>query len=178
LLAVGNFKRQGGVILYRTGDDAAQPELVPSTIEIPEVGRLLAEEEAPWESWERLRKSLHGIAIPTASTLLAALWPERHAIVDRLALTTAVGLAGRLGSWSGPVSSDGARQSGYPKDWLKLWSHYAWYREVVLSTAHEENREVLKVERALYRLGQDVDTRIARPWTEYADALEQHLRSL
>jgi hypothetical protein len=89
LLAVGNFKRQAGVIHLpvELADSVAgsrrESLMLPSGL-----GRLERDSEA---SWQRLRKIPGLGSIPTASCLLTALWPDSHAIMDVLDRRAAVG---------------------------------------------------------------------------------------
>jgi hypothetical protein len=91
---------------------------------------------------------VHGIAVPRATTILAALWPGCHVIADWRALSAAAALAGARDGWDQvPVKPEGT-------DPLEVkWDTYLWYRKAVLDCAAEEGLLPVQVERALYTLG-------------------------
>jgi len=86
LLAVGNYKRQAGMV--------TPPNIAPKGFEsspaptsqfvVPGTEEALDRDDA--ESWKVLtdmtRGKVKGLGVPTATTLLSALWPEDHLILD------------------------------------------------------------------------------------------------
>jgi hypothetical protein len=172
LLACGNFKRPGGTKIHPwalTSDDWVRPIELPSRIEVPD-GRTLSVDDP--RSW-RLLSEARGIRIPTATTVLSALWPGRHAIMDARSKNAALGWAILDGVEVPPVpaaNSHGAVPTG--------WNVYVWYREFVLSKT-TGSRDALFIERCLYRLDADIRERPdyrALTWGEYAVVLERAAR--
>jgi hypothetical protein len=144
---------------------------------------ITVERDVP-ESWEGL-DSIPGIAIPTATTVLAALWPSAHAILDRLTVQGATALRGATGFWDGPVSPDAAKSSDPPlfdrANWLN-WSTYGWYRErCILPTSDYVGVAPQKVERAVFELMRWQLSRdpspIDEPWETYGHKLVRLLKS-
>lgn len=94
LYSVGNFKRTTPIFPAAL-DTPAVPE---SWEALPELtlweGMKISRNDAA--TWSQL-ESIYGIGIPTATTILAALWPSEHAVFDRLTVQAAVGLRGAGG---------------------------------------------------------------------------------
>ncbi len=129
LLAVGNFKRQGGTIIREPL--RLQPRSsTPAPHFIPEV-KLDAKRA---ETWHRLQERVDGLGVATTTTLLAALWPWDHVIMDQRALRAAVLLTGSPPNGPGEPS----------------WPQYEWYRPAVLATAASTDCPPVEVERALF----------------------------
>jgi hypothetical protein len=176
LLAVGNFKRSTGPIVPCT-----LPKLAEAlTEERPDRFRIPGPAPESWlvvagdmSTWARLT-SIEGLAVPTASTLLAAIWPREHIIIDRRDLTAAVGLgAGELWTVDGLDEAYLPRRDSHDLYW-KLYGE--WFRDTVLITA-DTDRKPGQVERALYRL--DQRTRNALPsswkWSQYRAEADRQL---
>jgi hypothetical protein len=163
LLAVGNFKRQAGNIHLPVdfADLAAGPRA--ESLALPGgLGRLDRDNVA---SWKRLDE-IPGLGIPTASCLLATLWPGSHAIMDVLDRRAAVGIqVGRRSHYDRRL--DMARLPSHE------WGFYDWFRQTVLLTAQAAGCEPVSVERALYVLGAltarelDDDWEQHGTWSEY-----------
>lgn len=155
LLAVGNFKRQAGVIhLPVELADSVAGSRRESLVLPSGLGRLERDSEA---SWQRLR-IIPGLgSIPTASCLLAALWPDSHAIMDVLDRRAAVGL--RIGRRSRTDQRlDTARIPGHE------WWFYNWFRRTVTLTAEAADCDLVSVERALYILGSRTAGELGTKW--------------
>jgi hypothetical protein len=79
LMAVGNFKRQAGDIHLPVDFAELAAKRRRKSLVLPgDLGRLDRDDVASWQRLERIP----GLGIPTASCLLAALWPDSHAIMD------------------------------------------------------------------------------------------------
>jgi hypothetical protein len=110
-------------------------------------------------SWQHLTQ-IPGLGIPTASCLLAALWPGSHAIMDVYDRRAAVGLqVGRR--------SHNDRRPDTACGPSREWWFYDWFRRTVMLTAQAADCEPVSVERALYILG-------ARTARKRDDKWEQH----
>ena len=165
-LACGNFKRPGGTKIHPwslSADDWTRTDEVPSTIVSLDGRALSAEDPASW----RWLTEVRGVLVPTATTILSALWPGRHAIMDVRSKNAAIAWAILDGVSSPPVPPADSRD-----DVPTNWATYGWYREFLLSKATDD-RKLLFVERCLYRLGAGVGRRPDRIWGEYAAALER-----
>jgi hypothetical protein len=98
LLGVGNFKRQGGRLhpppLPARAPDVS-PAPLPEEVDIPQPGGLTRtlkrEEQHTWEQLLGVNGGVKGLGVAT-TTLLAALWPDRHFIFDRRVIAAAQGL--------------------------------------------------------------------------------------
>lgn len=166
VMAVGNFKRQTpirGLRLSLPPTDA-QPR---ASFTPPNLSFSLADEDP--ESWQRLERSVRGFGVPTASTLLSALWPGSHAVIDRFAFRAAVGLRAAAG-WT---SRDGAisPEDTHPVGDEVTWRDYRDYRRWVFRTADEIGRSAVMVERTLYRLPRIPDVDGGRTWRRYGEEL-------
>ena len=172
LLAVGNFKRQAPI------RDLPEPPVAvwaqrtrPSAIALPVTASSLG--CADEQSWRHLTE-LHGLGVPTSTTLLSALWPGCHVVIDLLSRQAAVGLAlDEPQGWFAEPSGTGALPS-------ISWAHYVWYRNVVVRTAQVSHTSAAAVERALFVLAKHGRRRRkapARTWLEYRAALERQLSS-
>jgi hypothetical protein len=161
LLAVGNFKRQAGMIEPATvaSDEPSKRPSRPSELRLPGTcARLDRDDPSTWPSLT----AIPGLGVPTATTLLSALWPGHHTIIDRRDITAAVGL-GRRSGWIGQALD---------KAWLPEtldWEWYEWLRSSIDATP---GYTMVQVERALYQLD-----RLTRPalgmswkWSEYRSA--------
>jgi hypothetical protein len=148
LMAAGNFKRQGGLIVPCPLRSLSGDVKCPDRILIPgstgERETLSCEEPT---TWHRLT-DIPGLGVPTATTVLAALWPQRHVIIDVRDTRAALGLgAGTL--WC----VEGLEDAEFPdtRDRGRYWELYQrWFRPTILETAAAS--EPLGVERALFRL--------------------------
>lgn len=177
VLAVGNFKRQPGRRLrparLTTSPVAVQP--VADHFDIPVVTDT-AKRELSCSSratWENLQRALPGAAVPTTTTLLAALWPEQHFIFDRRVRNAALA----IGLWDDheraePIILDG---TATPAHTVAL---YAAVRSEVLKLADRLATPLVDVERALYMLDPPAAPRRApRTWDQYRDELRARMAS-
>jgi hypothetical protein len=105
-----------------------------------------------------------GIAKPTATCLLTALWPDSHATMDVRDRRAAIGLhVGRLSH----------REMRLDTAWIPSdqWWFYDWFRRTVPLTAAAAECEPVVVERALYVLGvavaRDLGAEWHGKWSEY-----------
>ena len=174
LLAVGNFKRQGGTRLYPPQLSGLPTTSVPNEVIIPArpgAADLVCDGPGAVESWQRLMDGTEGLATATTTTLLAALWPAHHFVFDVRVRNAANGL--RLLANQAPMDGVVAVSHRSPPTTLL---RYEQVREWVLATASHLDVSVTHVERALYIA--DIDTgRVAgRSWTAYAAELAKVVR--
>jgi len=157
LLAVGNFKRgrrsiepiQGGL----TGVTVGAPQ---DTLQIPSID--VTVNRLTLVTWQQLEQ-LTGIKAPTATTLLSALWPGEHVILDRRDLRAAVAL----------LAFQGHAIAGPHDPATTTWDEYAWFLRVVRNTATARRVQPVQVERALYVLYGNVDFRKGETWAAYGN---------
>ena len=164
VMAVGNFKRQGGRRLrpaHIASASALESASRGDQIHIPG-GPMVACEDLT--SWKELERSLHGAATATTTTLLSALWPERHHVLDWRVLAAVAGLDAIGGSNLGLVEP-GSRRSILPT--LDL---YCQVRKLLIQLADDADLPVSTVERALYVISRGVRGK-GMTWTEYGSAL-------
>lgn len=168
LLAVGNFKRQaGGIHLPVDFADLVAGPRGESLVLPGGLGRL---DRDSVTSWQRLDQ-IPGLGIPTASCLLAALWPGSHAIMDVLDRRAVVGLqVGRRSHIDRRL--DAARVPSHE------WWFYDWFRQTVTLTAQAANCEPVSVERALYILGARTARELGKDWTQHGTWSEYYHAAL
>jgi hypothetical protein len=168
LLAVGNFKRQAGDIHVPvdladlTAGSRGESLMLPAGL-----GRLHRDSMA---SWQRLNQ-IPGLGIPTASCLLAALWPDSHAIMDVLDRRATIGL--QVGRRShNDCRLDRARAPSHE------WWFYDWFRQTVTLTAQAADCEPLSVERALYIVGMRTARELGDKWEQHGTWSSYYRRAL
>jgi hypothetical protein len=165
VMAIGNFKRQRGRRLF---PHLAAPipehlERVPNTFTVPSTGPAVTVIVGEPETWEALSKALPGSAVATTTTLLAALWPDDHFVFDWRVHAAATAL--RIGAGQDAGGIDPSSTSSRPIS----FADYRLVRTWILDTATIEHRRVADVERALYRLSQEVPpAKTSRTWQSYA----------
>jgi hypothetical protein len=124
-------------------------------------------------SWGYLQDLLPGAGVATTTTLLSALWPADHIVFDwRVhAAANALRIHGGLDPTPGVMaqSSIGATET---------LDDYALVRVWILSEAERLRERAADVERALYRLSQDVKDEPGRTWAQYAGAVARQLDSV
>lgn len=168
LMAVGNFKRQAGDIhlpidfAYLAAKRRGKSFVLPRGL-----GRLERDNMA---SWQRLKR-IPGLGIPTASCLLAALWPDSHAIMDVYDRRAAIGL--KVGRRSHDEQRlDAARIPSHE------WWFYNWFRRTVTLTAQAADCEPVSVERALYVLGARTASELGAKWKQHGTWSEYYRATL
>jgi hypothetical protein len=166
VMAVGNFKRQGGrrlrpARICPAGNLSFDVRL--DRFQVPGRASISRDNEA---SWQRLESSLSGAATATTTTMLAALWPESHHILDWRVLAAVAGLGVVDGGDSdlGLVTSSGQNQLE------PTLERYAGVRTLLNRLAAEASLPVRTLERALYRMTQNVQGK-GMTWAQYGNAL-------
>jgi hypothetical protein len=166
VLAVGNFKRQAGRMSPpRISGLSESPGVSRETFRIPS-GLVLHRDEE--DSWRELEAGFHGVGLATATTLLAALWPEHHFIFDRRVHEAADGIRIEGGLAPTPATE---RYRSIRKRQRVGFADYAmvrgWLRTI--------DCPLRTSERALYRLSQLVPNVAGRSWEDYGKAVAQKL---
>ena len=172
LLAVGNFKRQGGTRLFPAPLPQSTAPPTPGQVVVPGRGSgceasLKLDVAAP-ATWQQLQTATAGLGTATTTTLLAALWPDRHFIFDERVLNAANGL--RIAEGDLPMAGVD------PASNLKAAStldHYIEVHSWVSATAQLVGRPLQAVERALYIAGRAAGTVPGRTWFDYAAAVRK-----
>jgi hypothetical protein len=176
LLAVGNFKRQRGTVIRPLRDSLAlSMGSEKSSFRIPEGAEITRDDE---ESWKELERAVPGLGIPTTTVLLAALWPENHAIVDRRTAQASLAVAHDR-EWFG-IIDDPTSSSPFKKlDWRFYAKYYLrWLSEWAQQLDPGPDPPLLRVERALFRLDELLGTKGGRSWDAYRNRVEEKVRSL
>jgi hypothetical protein len=166
VMTVGNFERQGGRRLRPArisppGDLASAGR--PDQFRIPDALPIVCEDVA---SWRRLESSLHGAAAATTTTVLAALWPDRHHILDWRVLAAVAG----LGVVAGGDSDLRLVASNRRDQLLPTVEQYSMVRPLLVRLADEAGLPLRTVERALYLMSRSVQGK-GMTWAEYGEAL-------
>lgn len=165
VVAVGNFKRSTGRNHPAHLPPPDQKLQVPDHFTIP--GHSLDVHIDDVQTWRYLTKAIRGFDVPTATTLLSAVWPGQHVIIDRRDTVAAVGLTTSV--WDSKGYEDAKLPSRKPYD--AYWELYEWLRPTIQATA--VGVAPVDVERALYVL--DIKARKALPpkrnwrWSQYAE---------
>lgn len=115
-------------------------------------------------TWETLEAEMKGAAVATITTLLAALWPERHFVFDRRVFNAANALR-ITGGLKGTTGMDPSSRNPIPERTL---CDYAEVRTWALDSCPELGAPVVSVERALYQLAKKVQGIRGRTWEDYA----------
>lgn len=148
VLSVGNFKRQAPITLPRLGDRGSRHmDSRPEQVEVPvrEDKTILLKVDDP-ETWIALCKEVRGVSVATASTLLSALWPGEHVIIDIRDINAARGL-----DYADAATNKLVKAGGRQGDPVS-WTAYQWLRPRVLAKADDTGRQPVDVERALFIL--------------------------
>jgi hypothetical protein len=173
LLGAGNFKRSAGMILPPALPRTPMAERPDACVIPVSVAATLPLERDDPGTWRNLTL-VDGLGVPTATTLLSALWPSYHVIIDVRAFRAAVGLSASVG-WavSGLDNSDLPVRS--PAE--MYWQIYCeWYQPTVLRTANKLECPAVIVERALFCLDGPVVEQLKRTpwvWTDYRPTAER-----
>lgn len=169
VMAVGNFKRQGG---RRLRPDPVSPVsgLVAVTradhFPVPGLERPLERDDLA--SWQLLNKSLAGAGIATTTTLLAALWPEKHHVFDWRVAAAVAGLGVASAGQGNLELVDALGRDSAPQD-LPV---YAKVRQLLLTISEQAELPLLTVERALYKLA---FRGAGMTWLEYGHELQRRI---
>ena len=151
VLSVGNFKRQAPITLPRltqhhdSGGIARSPQVKVPVGEAKTI-TLKVDDPVTWEALCGAQGGIPGISVATASTLLSALWPGDHVIIDIRDINAARGLA-----YADAVAHELVKEGGLQGDPVS-WTAYKWLRPKVLAKAAETVRHPVDVERALFIL--------------------------
>jgi hypothetical protein len=168
LLAVGNYKAQAPLFVSAF-PDTPEPKIVQrgQTLAVRAGDeRLEVGVEAP-STWRELEARIDGLAIPRTTTVLSALWPGQHIIMDWRSLSAALALTGARLGWDqslvDPASTTPASMS---------WPSYEWYRGAVAGCAARVGKSPVDVERVLWQVGREAP---GITWAAYAELIEQDL---
>lgn len=171
VMAVGNFKRQRGRRLRPAspvpGSVRAdgRPDVRGDAFEYPRRdGELDVVTREDPDSWERLEENLPGAAVATTTTLLAALWPDHHFVLDWRVLAALIGLS-QMTPPMVHTPSFATPARGVTPD----LSHYPWAR-AQLQARTSDSCSVTALERGLYVLSQRVRSDKTRSWADYGEA--------
>lgn len=159
VLAIGNFKRQPGRRLRPAALPPTELCSVTSSFVAPGCDFVLGVGDPA--SWQALESGMRGAGTATVTTLLAALWPTEHFVFDWRVHAAAVALRmsdERSAGGSVPVAND------VPLTMVQ----YAVVRAWLLATAAELDQPLTTIERALYRLSQQVPPATGRSWADCA----------
>lgn len=168
LLAVGNYKAQAPLFAFASRS-TPEPRIVQRNQSLAlRAGDMLLEVsvEVP-STWRELTARVRGLGIPRTTTVLSALWPGQHVIMDWRTLSAAIALNGARLGWEQSLVDP---TSTAPAD--KSWANYNWYRRAVLGCAARVGKSAVEVERALWQIGREVPS---ITWAAYAQLLEQDL---
>ena len=172
VLAVGNFKRQGGTRLFPAPLPQSTAAPTPGQLVVPVRGvggaaSMTLDVTTP-ATWQQLQTATAGLGTATTTTLLAALWPDGHFIFDDRVLSAANGL--RIAEGDPPMAGIDPASHRTPASTL---DHYIEVHAWVGATAQRVGRSLQAVERSLYIAGIEAGTVQGRTWTDYATAVRK-----
>jgi hypothetical protein len=116
-------------------------------------------------SWRELERNLRRAATATTTTLLAALWPDKHFILDWRVLFALLGLQAIDPDLDKPTFT--VRATGVATS----MECYPWARAIMLNAASDTACSARDLERGLYKLSQRVALEKGRSWGCYGRAL-------
>jgi len=162
VFSVGNFKRQTPITVpLLSHPESWEPEKdgPPEKVTVPLMhGESMEIDVTDRRTWIGLENSIKGFGVATTSTLLSALWPGRHVIIDIRDLRAAIGLDYEA-AWEAQLLRASGRR-GEPVN----WNSYYWLQERVTTKAKKLGLEPVKVERALFILDRLADGAQADAW--------------
>ena len=168
VMAVGNFKRQGGRRLRPSRISPADKFTYAARADHFNGPDDLTISRDDADSWQHLEDSLAGAATATTTTLLAALWPDSHHILDWRVLAAAAGLGLIAGDENGlDLVTPGGRDPLPPA--LDLYSRV---RTVLIRQSVRAGVSLRATERALYLISKAINGR-GTTWAEYGDKLRK-----
>jgi hypothetical protein len=134
-----------------------------SEFHMPGTGLVLSRDDAG--SWD-LQGKLRGAGAPTTTTLLAALWPQDHHILDWRVLAAAVALTLDDPQLGHNIKADTCSTV------VPSIAQYEWVRQLLIEVSKEVELPLVTVERALYGLTKkkQVGVENGRSWADYAKA--------
>jgi hypothetical protein len=168
VMAVGNFKRQNGRRLRPSQISPAGNLTYAVSADHFNGPDDLTIRRDDARSWQRLQDSLTGAATATTTTLLAALWPDSHHILDWRVLAAVAGLGLVAGGESdlNMVAADG--RAPLPPT-LDL---YPGVRILLTRQSADAGVPLRTTERALYLMSRAVRGR-GTTWAEYGGKLRE-----
>jgi hypothetical protein len=168
VMAVGNFKRQNGRRLRPSQISPADNLTYAASADHFNGPGDLRINRDDAESWRRLQDSLVGSATATTTTLLAALWPDSHHILDWRVLAAVAGLGLLAGGESDLdlVTADG----GGPLP--PVLGLYPKVRILLVRQSAGAGVPLRTTERALYLMSRAVKGR-GTTWAEYGGKLRE-----
>lgn len=165
VMTVGNFKRQSGrrlrpspVLPVTRRSFAARAEEFRG----PDGLRIGAEDRS---SWQDLENGLKGAGTATTTTILAALWPDRHHILDWRVLAAVTGLDIATGNNALALVRPDSREKLQPD-----LDRYSRIRPLLIQQASEARLPLSTVERALYLITASVRG-AGLTWAQYGQQL-------
>lgn len=177
MMAVGNFKRQAGTI--RLKEPLSWTPRKSSGRDTCMIGGYVLKRDQleSWKSFCGEARGVTGFGVATTTTLLSALWPDHHVIIDQRALRALIGL--RL-AWDKGCPISGTKCTPESLDtvtWEDYWTDSEFkssYRKEVLASAGPIFAPV-DVERALFELdklhGPKFGVDEGRDWKIYGTGL-------
>jgi hypothetical protein len=173
VLAVGNFKRQGGRRLRPASLHRLDEQLHTVRAEelfVPGLDGMERISMTDPQSWRALSGMLAGAGVATTTTILAALWPGQHIIFDwRVhAAVNAIRIHAGLACTT-DVQSDSTYSPPI------TFSDYELSRGWILAEAARLGVQPNLMERTLYRLTQRAGTDTTETWQSYANRIYQLL---
>lgn len=173
LYAIGNFKRQGNTVIsplqppWRLAHGSPLAVLPRSDLSIPLTsgGTITLSRDtgiAP------LPRGVSGFeSVPTGSTLLAALWPTAHVIMDKRDYQSTVALMAHADA--GVIAPNSQASLCLPPS----WGEYRWFRCLIRSEASRLGVEMFELERALF-VAFALCTSAGMTWAGWGGALLAH----
>lgn len=173
VLAVGNFKRQGGrrlrpAALHRLNEQPHTARVDDLFVPGPNGTQRIS--MADPESWRALSGMLAGAGVATTTTILASLWPEQHIVFDWRVHAAANAIRIRAGL---ACTAEVQPSSTYSPP--ITFGDYEVIRGWVLADAGRLGVRPNLMERALYRLSQEAGTDATEKWQDYANRVYQLL---
>lgn len=166
VMAAGNFKRQNGRRLRPSRiSPAGNLTFTPAAEHFTGPAGLTINRDDS-DSWENLRRSLAGAGPTMTTTVLAALWPDTHHILDWRVLAAVAGLGLVAGGENDLHLAEPAGRNQLEPE----LDRYAEVRELLIRQSGQAGVPLRTTERALYLMSKGVNGR-GMTWAEYGTAL-------
>jgi hypothetical protein len=172
VMAVGNFKRQTPIEYFLPSLQGELQEVSTACVTVYFDERPIELDATTFKAWRKELTDVTGIGVPTATTILAALWPKEHAIFDRRVARSMTALQSPEQREAWKYSARADRTQKIPE---RDWPNYDVYLKAARATANALNVELQQLERALFMIDQEFKLDSSRSWDQLGEDMKARL---